>query len=217
MIRRSNGLIELWPTHWSSQPYSKFDRKNLTTWVSSKYYAPVLPVIGPSSVRRLQTCGCLLWEHVLTGDRHGILQDLSESPIGNPITNTSQRQMHFLRLWAHSVRERNQMLSTGGFSGTEGLFGSRTGCRRGPLSPRSLDAPRIIALRSSTSRRRCMFHNGTSRGRFPDEKIFEFRPFEHFSEIEQELANSRFAFFTANQIELFATRTLRHFLSTLIR
>jgi len=38
--------------------------------------------------------------------------------------------------------------------------------------------------------------------RFPDEKIFQFRPFARFAEIEAELRESRFAFFTANQLEL---------------
>lgn len=38
--------------------------------------------------------------------------------------------------------------------------------------------------------------------RFPKEKIFRFRTFAGFSEIEAELRESRFAFFTANQIEL---------------
>jgi len=37
---------------------------------------------------------------------------------------------------------------------------------------------------------------------FPEEQIFEFRHFDSFSEIERELNKSRFAFFTANQIEL---------------
>jgi len=36
---------------------------------------------------------------------------------------------------------------------------------------------------------------------FPGEKVFEFRHFENFDDIRDELQKSRFAFFTANQIE----------------
>ena len=36
---------------------------------------------------------------------------------------------------------------------------------------------------------------------FPNEKIFEFRPFNNFEDIQEELENARFAFFTSNQIE----------------
>jgi putative sugar O-methyltransferase len=38
---------------------------------------------------------------------------------------------------------------------------------------------------------------------FPDKNIFRFRPFQDFSEIEEELESSQFAFFTANQISQF--------------
>ncbi len=46
------------------------------------------------------------------------------------------------------------------------------------------------------------------RAAFSEQKIFAFRPFESFAEIEAELRESRFAFFTANQIEL---RPARYF------
>jgi putative sugar O-methyltransferase len=38
--------------------------------------------------------------------------------------------------------------------------------------------------------------------RFRDQKIFVFRPFASFADIEAELRESRFAFFTANQIDM---------------
>ena len=38
---------------------------------------------------------------------------------------------------------------------------------------------------------------------FPDRKIFAFRDFRDFAEVEAEIASSQFAFFTANQIALF--------------
>ncbi len=39
------------------------------------------------------------------------------------------------------------------------------------------------------------------RSLFPNDSIFEFRSFKSFDEIESELANARFAFFTPNQLE----------------
>ena len=142
----------------------------------------------------------LLWEHTLKNDHLGVLEKLTESPIGNPIRIHRKGECISSDL-AHSVRERNQMLSTMGLCGNEGLTIAELGGGNGRLAE---------VFGRTTNFRYAIFDITPAlyvsqwyvKRLFPGEKVFEFRPFEHYSQIEQELQDSRFAFFTANQIEL---------------
>ncbi len=110
-----------------------------------------------------------------------------------PLANAHQRETYRVAvglLWEY-------VLSTDGFGVLETLTESEIGnpvriWRNGKLISSDL---------AHSVRERNMLVEASERI-FPEEKIFEFQHFDSFSEIESELNKSRFAFFTANQIEL---------------
>ena len=141
----------------------------------------------------------ILWEYVEKNDQSEILKALSESEIGNPIRVTHNEKLISSDI-AHSVRERGLLLENLSLKGNEALIVGELGAGHG----------RLAEIFGSTTNYRYFIFDITPalyvsqwyvKNLFPDAKIFEFRSFEEFSEIESELENCRFAFFTANQIE----------------
>jgi putative sugar O-methyltransferase len=140
-----------------------------------------------------------LWERMLRFDRAGIAQRIAEPEAGNP-----------LRIWragklisqdlANSIIECN--LLVGELAGTA--------------------APRVAEIGAGYGRLAQVF-SATQKGSYyifdippalgvaqwylaqtlPQKKLFAFRPFENFAEIEAELAAADIAIFTANQLEKF--------------
>jgi putative sugar O-methyltransferase len=195
-------LHELWPKHRSHLPW--LNAIEVPDHVGSpgdpKFTKPEYPLADPLKRDIYRVAVGLLWEYVLSTDTFGVLNGLDELEIGNP-----------LRIWrggrlissdiAHSVRERNMLLSTLKLTGQEGLSVAELGAGHG----------RLAEIFGRTTNYRYFIFDITpalfvsqwyTKRIFPGERIFEFRHFESFSEIESELQDCRFAFFTPNQIEL---------------
>jgi len=143
----------------------------------------------------------LLWERVRATDLFNILDSLEESEIGNPIRIWRKGKLISSDI-AHSVRERNMLLESLSLDGTEKSTVMEIGAGHG----------RLAEVFGKTTNYRYVIFDITPAlyvaqwyitKLFPDEKIFSFRHFDSFKEIEQELSESRFAFFTPNQIDYF--------------
>jgi putative sugar O-methyltransferase len=143
----------------------------------------------------------LLWEYVKNHDRFKILELLTESEIGNPIRIWRNEKLISSDL-AHSVRERNLLLESRNLYGGEKLVVGELGAGHG----------RLAEMFGRTTNYKYRIFDITPalyvsqwyiKKLFPNEKIFEFRHFDEFSEIKEELQKCRFAFFTSNQIEKF--------------
>jgi len=142
----------------------------------------------------------ILWEHVLNTDTTGTLARMEESEIGNPIRIRRHGKLISSDL-AHSVRERNVLFDACSLDGSEKLTVSELGAGHGRLAE---------VIGRTTNYRYFIFDIAPAlyvsqwyiKKVFPNERVFEFRPFQDFSEVKDELSVSRFAFFTANQIEL---------------
>ncbi len=195
-------LHELWPTHRSHQPW--LNAVEAPDHVGSpgdpRMTRPEYPLADARKREIYRVAVGLLWEYVLSTDSFGVLNALTELEVGNP-----------LRIWrngrlissdiAHSVRERNILFSTLGLNGGEALSVAELGAGHGRLAE---------IFGRTTNYRYFIFDITPALGVsqwyvkhiFPDERIFEFRHFDSFAEIESELRGCRFAFFTANQIEL---------------
>jgi putative sugar O-methyltransferase len=153
----------------------------------------------------------LLWEHVLQGDRKHILEPLEEMEVGNPI-RISRRGRLISSDLAHSVRERTLLLDQLSLTGQEGLIVGELGAGHGRLAE---------VFGRTTNYRFYIFDIAPAlyishwyiKKIFPHEKIFSFRPFDHWSEVRDEVAASRFAFFTANQIELVPNDSIQLFIN----
>lgn len=195
-------LHELWPTHRSHQPWLNAIEApdHVGSPVDPRFSRREYPLADARKREIYRVAVGLLWEYVLNTDSFGVLDGLTELEVGNP-----------LRIWrkgrlissdiAHSVRERNILLGTLGLNGEEELSVAELGAGHGRLAE---------IFGRTTNYRYSIFDITPALGVsqwyiksiFPDEAIFEFRHFESFSEIESELRECRFAFFTPNQIEL---------------
>jgi len=193
-------LLALWPTHFSSQPFMNGVEKPSDVGFHDSLSYPFYDLADSQHRDTYRLAVGLLWEYTLTKDASGKLAELEESPIGGTIPIRRQGKLISSDL-CHSMRERNQMLETGGMDGSEELVVGERGGGSGRLAE-------VFGL---TTNYRYVIIDITPalyvsqwyiERRFPDEKIFHFRPFASFAEIEAELSESRFAFFTANQIEL---------------
>lgn len=194
-------LYKTWLTHFASEPWFNTievpDHVGLHT--SLTFDDPTYPLADAEKREIYRVAVGLLWEFVNNTDNFNVLTQLSESEIGNP-----------LRIWrkghlissdiAHSVRERNMLLENISCNGNEGHIVAELGAGHG----------RLAEVFGRTTNYRYYIFDITpalyvsqwyTKETFPDEKIFEFRQFEKFDEIRDELQECRFAFFTANQIE----------------
>lgn len=153
----------------------------------------------------------LLWEHVLEGDPQRTLESLEELEVGNPIRIRRHGRLISSDL-AHSVRERALLLNHLNLIGREGLVVGELGAGHG----------RLAEIFGRTTNYRYFIFDVTPalfvsqwyiRRVFPHEKIFTFRPFNDWSEVRDEVSVSRFAFFTANQIELVPNNSLDLFIN----
>jgi putative sugar O-methyltransferase len=193
-------LLELWPTHASSQPLRNSGELPDDVGFHNGTTFPFYALSQPSAFDIYKLSVGLLWEYTLAGDELGILANLSESPLGNPLRICRDGKLISSDL-AHSLRERNQILQLSGLRGDEGLVVGELGAGNG----------RLAEIFGRTTNYRFMIFDIAPtlyvsqwyiKKLFPGEKVFEFRSFESYAEIREELAASRFAFFTANQIEL---------------
>lgn len=196
-------LLGLWPKHKSHQPWlNAIEAPDQVgcQFSSPAFPFPAYPIANAQQRETYRVAVGLLWEYVLSTDKFGTLETLTESEIGNPVRIWRKGKLISSDL-AHSVRERNMLLKASELNGNEALCVAELGAGYG----------RLAEVFGRTTNYRYMIFDITPalyvsqwyiKRIFPEEKIFEFRHFDSFSEIESELNNSRFAFFTANQIEL---------------
>jgi putative sugar O-methyltransferase len=194
-------LLKTWETNYSIEPWLNIievpDHVGLHTDINFDH--PVYPLADAQNREVYRISVGLLWEYVNVNDNFDILEKLQESEIGNPIRIWRKGQIISSDI-AHSVRERNLLLNNLSLTGNEGFIVGELGAGHGRLAE---------VFGRTTNYRHFIFDITPAlyvsqwyiKSIFPNEKIFEFRQFENFDEIRQELSECRFAFFTANQIE----------------
>jgi putative sugar O-methyltransferase len=202
-------MLAKWPEIGSIEPLLNEIEAPSHVGYHTQDFEYLLALPAPRAVYKLAVG--LIWEYVLKGDKSGLLQQLDELEIGNPIRITRRGRLISSDL-AHSLRERNMLLDACGLKGDEGLTIAEIGAGHG----------RLAEIFGRTSNYRYVIFDIAPalyvsqwyiQRVFPDAKIFTFRPFESFAEIADELASCRFAFFTANQIEAFPDRAFDCFIN----
>jgi len=195
-------LHALWPSHRSHRPW--LNPMEAPDHVGSPFGprppAPEYPLASAAQREVYRVAVGLLWEYVLSVDTFGVLERLTEHEVGNPLRIWREGRLISSDL-AHSVRDRNLLLQALGLDGQEGLTVAELGAGHGRLAE---------AFGRTTNYRHLIFDVTPAlyvsqwyvKRIFPGERIFEFRHFDSFASIEDELRASRFAFFTANQIEM---------------
>ena len=143
----------------------------------------------------------LMYEYALRRDRSGLLSELEEPKLGNPIRVYRNGKLISQDL-VNSVRERNSILAGmepqggthfnlaelgAGYGRLGYIMLKTTGCRYFVF-----DIPPALYL--------SQWYLTTL---FPKRRAFRFRHFEAFEEIEGELAEADIAFFTPNQLAKF--------------
>ena len=198
-------LIKLLPTHLSVDPWLNhieiLDHVGFhgTANYDDAFQNPTYPLASRKESEIYKVAVGLLWEYVKATDTFGITNQLAESEVGNPIRIWRKGKLISSDL-AHSIRERNIFLKALSLSGNEGLVIGELGAGSGRL---------VEVFGRTTNYRHFIFDITPAlfvsqwyiKTLFPNEKIFEFRHFDDFNEICDELQDCRFAFFTSNQIE----------------
>jgi len=204
-------LIELWQTHLSPQPLFNTIEHPSDIGFYEHIHFPFYHLSDSHHIEIYKLAVSLLWEYTLINDNWGILKGLSESPLGNPIRIMRDGKLISSDL-CHSVRERNNILNATGLHGNEALVVGELGAGHGRLAE---------IFRKTTNYRYIIFDIPPTlyvsqwyiKNLFPNEKIFEFRSFSNFSEIEEDLKSSQVAFFTPNQIEYFPDGSIDIFIN----
>jgi putative sugar O-methyltransferase len=206
-------LVETWAEHRRLEPFvNTIERPDHVGFHRKMNFDSPEYALGDELEREVYRLAVgLLWEHVLVGDRTGILNTLEEAEIGNPIRIHRHGRLISSDL-AHSLRERNLLLEKITLTGDERLTVGEIGAGHGRLAE-------IFAR--TTNYRYLIFDIPPAlyvsewyiRRLFPNERIFGFRPFDRWEEVRDEVAASRFAFFTANQIEHIPDRQLDLFIN----
>lgn len=194
-------LYKIWPQHLSIEPW--FNTIEVPDHVglhpSLTFDDPTYPLADAQKREIYRVAVGLLWEVVNNTDNFNILEQLNESEIGNPVRIWRKGRLISSDI-AHSVRERNLLLENLSCEGNEGFVVGELGAGHGRLAE---------VFGQTTNYRYYIFDITPAlyvsqwyiKAMFPNEKIFEFRHFDDFDEIRDELGDCRFAFFTANQIE----------------
>jgi len=151
----------------------------------------------------------LLWAHATRVDPDNLASLLSEPTLGNPAPTYLEDRLISQDL-ANSLREfrRIQPYLSGGSSATLAELGAGYG-RLGYLAITAcscrywvIDIPPALALSE--------WYLSTL---FPDRRIFCWRPFTAWSDVEHEIARADIAFFTTDQLELFPENAVDAFAS----
>jgi len=206
-------LFNTWPTNFAIEPW--FNTIEIPNHVglhsSLSFENPTNPLAFAEQREIYRVAVGLLWEFVKSTDTSNVLDQLTESEIGSPIRIWRKGSLISSDL-AHSVRERNMLLSALSLGGNERLVAGEIGAGHGRLAE-------VFGL--TTNFRYFIFDITPAlyvsqwyiRSLFPKEKIFQFRHFDDFAEIRDELQGCRFAFFTANQIEKLPSDSLDLFIN----
>jgi putative sugar O-methyltransferase len=206
-------LLKTWPIHAASEPW--FNTMEVPDHLGPhpfwSFETPTYSLASPVQREVYRVAVGLLWEYVNHKDPSRLLERLTESEIGNPLRIWRKGRLISSDL-AHSVRERNMLIQALSLNGNEGLTIGELGAGHGRLTE-------VFGL--TTNFRYFIFDITPAlyvsqwyiKELFPNEKIFEFRHFDDFDEIRDELEECRFAFFTSNQIEKIPDDSLSLFIN----
>jgi putative sugar O-methyltransferase len=206
-------LLKTWPTHFSTQAWLNTievpDHVGLHT--SLTFDEPSYPLAFAEKREIYRIAVGLLWEFVNDTDSFGVMEQLAELEVGNPVRIYRRGRLISSDI-AHSVRERHMLLNSISCHGNEGLIVGELGAGHGRLAE---------VFGQTTNYRYYIFDITPAlfvsqwylKSIFPNERLFEFRHFDSFDEIRDELQQCRFAFFTANQIELIPDDHLQLFIN----
>jgi putative sugar O-methyltransferase len=152
-----------------------------------------------------------LWELACRTDRTGLAQRLEEPLIGNPIRILRKGKLISQDL-ANSIREYSAMLEVRAGLRTERKTVAELGAGYGRLGYVMLQDPgtRYFVFDIPPALAASQWYLSQV---FSGEALFRFRHLDSFSSIEAELAASRIAFFTPNQLELFPDGYFEMFVS----
>ena len=172
---------------------------------------PAYVLASPPSMAVYKLATGILWEAALAGDKAGFLAGFEESTIGNPIRLRRNGRL-ISQDAAHSARELNALFERAAMPKTGQWTFAELGAGHGRLAE---------MIGTATDHRYWIFDIAPTlavsqwyiQQRFPDEKIFAFRDFEHWEDIEHELRDCRFAFFTANQMRLMPANSVDVFVN----
>ncbi len=153
----------------------------------------------------------LLWHYASQNDRYGILKNLAEPEVGDPLRVMLDGKLISQDV-ANSVREFTAVMDHlpegtvrplciaelgAGYGRLAHVFSSALACRYWIF-----DIPPALYVSQWYLSRV-----------FPNKRIFHFRHFNHFDEVREEVTSSDLCFFTANQLELVPDDTLDAFVS----
>lgn len=168
--------------------------------VKTEVLFPEYPLSNPKSLRVYTSAVRSLWEisGIETSPFNGIIR---EEEIGNPIRVIHKNKLISSDL-AHSFRERQEMFSAARLEGSEAFCVAELGAGHGRLGELFGKTTNFRYFIFDISPALCVSQWYISQ-LFGEQNVFKFRPFASFSRIKNELSTARFAFFSANQIELF--------------
>jgi putative sugar O-methyltransferase len=168
--------------------------------VKTEVLFPEYPLSNPESLRVYTSAVRALWES--SGIETSLFNDIiREEEIGNPIRITHKNKLISSDL-AHSFREKHEMFSAARLEGSEALCVAELGAGHGRLAELLGKTTNFRYIIFDISPALCVSQWYISQ-LFGEQNVFKFRPFVSFDSIKSELSTARFAFFSANQIELF--------------
>jgi putative sugar O-methyltransferase len=143
----------------------------------------------------------LMYRYAMKRDASGLLATLEEPKLGNPIRVYRNGKLISQDL-VNSVRERNSILAAMGAGRDMRLMVAELGAGYGRLG---------YLMLKTTNCRYFVFDIPPAlyvsqwylAALFPERRIFRFRRFEKFEEIEHELSGADIGFFTSNQLAKF--------------
>lgn len=204
-------LRTIWKAHPTYQPVlnsvEPVDDAGMIWNIDSPYYA----LSNPAAMAIYKLSVGILWEQTLSQDSMGFLENFEESPIGNPIRVRRSGRL-ISQDAAHSARELNLLFRISGLAGDSHLTFAELGAGQGRLAE-------MIGQR--TNHRFVIFDIPPTlavsqwyiQQLFPNEKIFAFRDFDSWTDVEAEFSASRFAFFSPNQIKHFPAKSIDVFIN----
>ena len=134
-----------------------------------------------------------------------------EEEVGNPIRVLHENKRISSDL-AHSFRERREIFSAACLDGSEGLCVAELGAGHGRLAELFGKTTNYRYFIFDIAPALCVSQWYISR-LFGEQNVFTFRPFTSFDDVRDELSAARFAFFSANQIELFPDNYFNMFIN----
>jgi putative sugar O-methyltransferase len=204
-------LRTIWKNRPTYQPVLNsielVDDAGLNWDVETPYY----PLSDPPHMTIYKLSVGILWEQALAQDHMGFLENFEEPLIGNPIRLRRNGRL-ISQDAAHSAHELNLLFRISGLAKDTHLTFAELGAGQGRLAEMVgrctnhrfviFDIPPTLAVSQWYIQQL-----------FPNEKIFTFRDFDSWTEVEAEFDASRFAFFLPNQIKHFPAKSIDVFLN----